>query len=272
MRRLHLFEFNDSAFCPRFIRDSVVEVLGRAIAGGEIPRLAAPMFADFVHRAGIRRVLDLGSGTGLTTAAIVAAAREIGFDDLPEVVLSDLRGCREARAVEEICNGHCSFWPDPVDAMEVDPAIDHQARTIFCLFHHFRPEEARRIIAAAVGEGKAIMIMEPFRRHPLYLRPLFFSSFSAYLANPFRTRRDRFFKFVFTYMIPVLPFLGLWDGLVSTMRIHEEEELMAVAREVGPGYHWEFHRIPFGRFAELTFFIGVRKNLDTTESLTPAVT
>jgi len=255
MRRFHLFEFNDSPWCPRFVRDSVVEVLGRVIARGPIARECGPLFATFVKKSGAKRVLDIGSGTGMTTAAIVRAAEGCGISP-PKVTLSDLLGGREARGVSAICNGHCRFWPEPVDAMAVDPAIDHDGRTFFCLFHHFRPGEARKVIAAAVDASKAVMIMEPFPRRLLYLRPFFFSSLFAYFANPFLARRDRFLKFIFTWLCPILPFLGLWDGVVSTLRIHNEAELMAMAREAGPAWRWEFHRVPFGRFREIHALMG----------------
>jgi len=256
MGRVHLFEFNDSRFCPRFVRDSVVEVLGRVIAAGPIPELAAPIFARFIEKGGVRRLLDLGSGTGMTTAAIVAAAERAGAGDIPEVVLSDLRGGREARGVAAICNGRCRFWPDPVDAMAVDPAIAHDGRSFFCVFHHFRPAEARQVLAAAARDGKAVLIIEPFPRNPLYLRPLFFPSLFAYLANPFRTRRDRFLKFVFTFIVPLLPFLGLWDGLVSAMRIHSGDELLAMARAAAPDWQWEHGRAGFGFLRQISFLMG----------------
>ncbi len=258
MSRLHLFEFNDSSWCPGFVRDSVVEVLGRVIAGGDIPESAAPVLARFISRAGIKRMLDLGSGTGLTTAAIVRAADDLGQDSMPEVILSDLMGGREAGGVAEICNGHCRFWPDPVNAMAVDPAIAHDGRSFFCVFHHFRPDEAIKVITAAVDSGKAVIIMEPFPRNPLYLRVLYLPSLFAYLLNPFRTRRHRLLKFVFTFLVPLLPFIGLWDGLVSTTRIYDEEQLRAMAVAAGPDYRWEFHRLSLGSFRELNFFMGFR--------------
>ncbi len=43
-KRLQLFEFNDSAFCPGFLRDSIVEILGRTIKQSGFYDPLAPLF------------------------------------------------------------------------------------------------------------------------------------------------------------------------------------------------------------------------------------
>ena len=60
--RLQLFEFNDSSWAPRALRDTIVESLSRTLLWGHfLGGLVAP-FEEFLARAGVSEVLDVGAG------------------------------------------------------------------------------------------------------------------------------------------------------------------------------------------------------------------
>jgi hypothetical protein len=64
----------------------------------------------------------------------------------------------------------------------------------------------------------------------------------------------------FTYVLPVLPLLVVFDGLVSCLRVYSVAELEALAAEVEaarPGYRFETGRIRIGRApVHATYLIG----------------
>ena len=67
------------------------------------------------------------------------------------------------------------------------------------------------------------------------------------LVRPFRWS-----YMVFTYLIPLMPLILLWDGMVSMLRIYSPDEMKQLTKELqAPDYVWEtgrikVHRIPGG--------------------------
>jgi hypothetical protein len=59
------------------------------------------------------------------------------------------------------------------------------------------------------------------------------------LARPFRWA-----WLVFTYLIPLLPLIVFWDGVVSMLRIYSPEQMKALTAEFqAPNYLWEVGRL-----------------------------
>jgi hypothetical protein len=62
MKRMHLFEIADAAWCPRGIRQGVSDFCRflAEVSGAFNP--VAPFLAAALRRTGARHILDLGSG------------------------------------------------------------------------------------------------------------------------------------------------------------------------------------------------------------------
>jgi hypothetical protein len=51
--------------------------------------------------------------------------------------------------------------------------------------------------------------------------------------------------FVFTYLVPVLPPMLTWDGVVSVLRTYRVADLEAMTADLSsPDYRWEMGRSP----------------------------
>ena len=58
-------------------------------------------------------------------------------------------------------------------------------------------------------------------------------------ARPFRWG-----NVVFTYLIPLMPLIVFWDGIVSMLRIYSPEEMRILTADLhAPDYVWEAGRI-----------------------------
>ena len=128
-------------------------------------------------------------------------------------------------------------------------------RTMFNSFHHFAPADARRILADAVGAGVPIAVLEIPNRALAYVLSMVLTPFMVLamtpLIRPFRWRR-----LLLTYLLPAVPLLCFWDGLVSQLRAYTAHELESLARSVEPDrYHWESGTVPLGP-ARLTYLLG----------------
>jgi hypothetical protein len=124
-------------------------------------------------------------------------------------------------------------------------------------FHHFTPELARRILADCVVKKRAVFILEGFPRKLRRLPPLIPVLTVAALVNPFRAGRARLLKAIFTYVVPLVPVCGLWDAVVSVLRVHSESELRAMVEPLGGDYEWTYREVPFFPGGRATAFMGI---------------
>jgi hypothetical protein len=262
--RLHLFEFNDAAWAPRSLRDTIVESLSRAIDWGDaLAGLVAP-FEAFVAAARVREVLEVGAGAGAPAAVLARAIRRAGRVP-PRFILSDLHP--RPRAWQALCArapADLAYAPAPVDATRIPPPIGAgRARVMINAFHHFPPAPARQILADAVAAASAIFIAEPFERNPLGLTAFLVAGALALGATPLMTGRDRLQKLLWTWSA-LAPLASLWDGLVSTLRVYDEAELRAMVAPLGDDFSWTFgeHRYAWG--GRGYYFYGVPRELTTS--------
>jgi hypothetical protein len=66
-------------------------------------------------------------------------------------------------------------------------------------------------------------------------------------------------RFLFTYVIPLLPLAIWWDGMVSLLRLYTPPELEALVAHV-PGheaYAWQIGHAREGRGPKLIYLVGV---------------
>ncbi len=257
MRRIHAFEFHERSECPGVIRESIVETLGRGLRWGRIYDGVGQRFADFCQRANCRTVLDLCSGTGEPVSILLDALRRRGME-APQFITSDLFPNRVAmQRVAKRWPGQVEVLPHPVDASAVPGHIEHQARTVISAFHHFPPQLAAKILADAVSQRKAIFIVEPCpRRLSRFAAMIPVLAISMYI-NPFLAGSQRLLKGLLTYGVPIVPALGLWDGLVSTFRMYNKRELKQMISDLSGGYRWQFYEAPFFPGGVATVFEGI---------------
>ena len=57
--------------------------------------------------------------------------------------------------------------------------------------------------------------------------------------------------------LPVIPLLGIWDGVVSVLRVYAEAELRAMVEPFGKAYAWEYRECPTVLGGTLTVFMGL---------------
>jgi len=266
MRRTEMIELHDHPRFPAFLRDLVTDALqalwyfGNSygpIAGRLHNSLAAQSRTTPVE------VLDLCSGGGGPWLRL-AHDLERSFRLPTCVCLTDKYPNREAfeqgrlqAQVSGNSRSQLAFVSYPVDAMHVPAQLDG-FRTIFSSFHHFGPDEAREVLRNAVEEDKGIGIFELAHRSGKTLFILCFTPVLVWLFTP-RIRPFRWSRLFWTYLVPVVPFVIWYDGLVSCLRAYAPEELHEMVQEVeqssSTGYHWQIGEENTG-LLPITYLIG----------------
>lgn len=250
MRRIHAPEIEDEPWCPRPLRDALTGFLQVAAERGGFLDAAAPVLAGVLSRTGEARVVDLCSGGG---GALVAL-----LDELPAGVtatLTDLYPNQAAFAhAERRAPGRVTGRRSSIDATDVPEALGG-VRTLFNALHHFRPADARRIIADAAAKGQAICVFELVERRPLTVLTIAMVPVAVWAAAPLQPGFN-LLRFLFTYPVPLIPLLVWWDGLCSCLRSYSTEEL----RELTVGLEHDGYRFTVqqsrGVFLRVTSLVG----------------
>lgn len=126
---------------------------------------------------------------------------------------------------------------------------------MFTSFHHFSPEDARAILQNAVDAGESIGIFEVTKRAPSTMGLIFVGILLMFLHTP-RIRPFRWSRLLWTYLIPVIPLVLLFDGVVSCLRTYQPRELREMVQKLTScQYQWEIGELATGKMP-VTYLIG----------------
>lgn len=242
MERRHLFEVMDQPWCPDVVRRLSTDFMGTFLPRLRVHAPALPALIRALRATRATRLVDLCSGAG---GPLLAYRQELeqGVGHPLSIVLTDrFPDLRTADQLDARHDPAVHYVRESVDALHTPEELDG-FRTLFESFHHFRPEEARRLLQDAVDRHTGIAIIEITERTPstiLFLMAV--SPLSVYLLTPFVKPRT-WWRFALTYALPVTPALSIWETLVSCLRTYTDEEMLALTSSLhGPAYHWETGR------------------------------
>jgi hypothetical protein len=256
--RLQLFEFNDLAATPVALRDTIVETLSRALAWGRILDGMVPHLRRFLDEAGATEILDLCAGAA-GPATILATAFERDGAAPPRMILTDLYPRVEAwQAARARHPAVIDFVAESVDATAIPEALARgRVRTVNNAFHHFPPALAEAILRDAVATSRGIFVSEPMHRNPLDFLSFAPAALPALAAAPFLARTHRAQKALLTWATPIALLAGVWDGVVSTMRMYREDDIRRMVAPFGAHWRWEFGTYEFWPRGRGHWFYGV---------------
>lgn len=256
MPRVHAFEIEDQPWCPAPVRDAATDFLQFALHLGNQYAPAVPLLVDALRRTGATRIIDLCAGGGGPWSRLLPALEEAGI--AAEVHLTDRFPNLEAfRAASERTGGGLTFEAEPVDATAV-PAHLLGLRTVFTAFHHFPPDAARAILADAVRARQPIAVFEATERTVPAVAGMVFSPLLTLGVTPF-IRPVRMSRILLTYLLPVVPLVVLWDGVVSCLRTYSVAELDGLVPGVpgGDTYEWRIGQVKGHGPARVTYLVGI---------------
>jgi hypothetical protein len=238
--RLQLFEFTDLPGLPRPVRRWLGDYLRGVVTLTRLFEPAAPRIAALLRSAGTDQVVDLCSGAGGPWPAL-APCVEVALGRPVHVHLTDLHPDGDAWAwLEADATRGVTGYPGPVRADHV-PAELPGVRTLFDGFHHLPPAAARAVLADASRRGVPILAAEAVERSALGLVGVLASPLLVWMVTPF-LRPVSISRLLLTYLVPVVPLLVLWDGVVSVLRCYRPEELRALASGLPGDLEWRVER------------------------------
>jgi len=257
MGRIHLFEFEDQKWFPAILRNFVTDFLQFISSKSGIYKPVVPLIENVLLEAETDTIIDLGSGGG---GAIIGINKEL-LIKMPQlkIILTDyypnLPAFRQAKKTAS----NIEFISSPVDASDVSPELKG-LRTLFLVFHHFKPDLAVQVIQNAIDTQSPIAIFESQERNFLNFFGVIFSPLTVLYVTPF-IRPFSIKRLIFTYLIPIVPLVVLWDGMVSVMRTNSVKEMKALLSKVNgkEKYDWKIDKINSG-LMRILFLTGKSKN------------
>jgi hypothetical protein len=128
---------------------------------------------------------------------------------------------------------------------------------MFSSFHHFPPAQARAILQNAVYAREGIGIFEITSRTASAICMMFVWFLMPFVFTP-TIRPFRWSRLLYTYVLPIIPLVLLFDGLVSCLRTYRTTELRELIEDLAVNeYWWEIgeHSGTFGSLP-VTYLIG----------------
>jgi hypothetical protein len=214
-----------------------------------------PKLKQVLSKLDCRKILDLGSG-GSGPALLIQDQLQNQHGYPVEITLTDMFPDLEAfRRASRQSGGKIQYVETPVDALQV-PAALSGFRTFFAAFHHFPPDAARQILADTVHRGEGIGIFEfTDRSLTLYLVALvspFFFWLMTPLIRPFSWKR-----LFWTYLVPVVPLLSVWEAMASNLRTYSPAELQELVHGLDAvHYTWEIGKVRSLGGYQITYLLG----------------
>jgi hypothetical protein len=255
MRRMQLIEFHDQPWFPGFLRDQVTDVLQLILQLGNFYQPIVGRLRRVVENARAHQILDLCSGAG--GPWLYKDFDRQDSSSVP-VCLTDKYPNASAFTRAQIASrNRILFHAAPVNATEVPPELDG-FRTIFTSFHHFPSREAQAILLDAVNRQQGIAIFEVPGRHILTIVLTLLVPVAGLLVTPF-LRPFRWSRLLFTYVIPVVPLVLWFDGIVSCLRVYPPPELAELTERLSfakeSKYQWDIGEERAG-LLPITYLIG----------------
>jgi len=273
MRRVQFIELHEQPWFPSSLRADVTDALqfGFNLLHAYAP--IAPLLQSVIDSTADRTnagqsstkqsIVDMCSGGGgpwLDLSRKLRCPHAAEDSAGLQVWLTDKYPNLEAfESVSASSDHHITFYPEPVDAKNVPGALKG-LRTMFTSFHHFPPEDARAILQNAVDAGESIGIFEVTKRAPSTVGLIFVGILLMFLHTP-RIRPFRWSRLLWTYLIPIIPLVLLFDGVVSCLRTYRPQELREIVEKLTScQYQWEIGELATGKMP-VTYLIGYPKSL-----------
>ncbi len=256
MGRIHLFEFEDQAWFPSFLRDYGTDFLQFIASKTKAFSPVVPVLLNGIGKSKTDRIIDLCSGGG---GGLITLNDELK-KNVPSIhiTLTDLYPNRRTINYIEKQAQNVEYIRQPVDARMLPPDLKG-FRTLFLSFHHFRPDDARRILQNAVDYGNGIAVFEGQERSLVSMLGMLFSPLTLLIVTPF-IRPFSLGRIIFTYLIPVVPLLVLWDGVISCLRTYSVNEMNEIIQSLDKSkrYNWHTGKLKSGP-GNILYLLGTRQ-------------
>ncbi len=238
MHNKRFFEFEDLAWFPNAIRQGGTDYLRYFMNLSGFYDDAVPLIARLLEKAGETKILDLCSGGGGGIERTTKKLLKWSGLNLSITLSDKFPNLSAFKHISRTTGNVIDYIAEPVDALQIPQHLPGML-TMFTALHHFNEEEIKKILSQATKQKRSIAFFDGADKHiGSALAILLFQPISFVAATPF-IRPFTWKRILFTYVLPAIPIMTMWDGLISVSRLHHWKTLKKIAEETEPAYHWQ---------------------------------
>lgn len=242
MTRLHLFEIEDQKWCPSIIRKSITDYLLGLYNLLHIFEPAYKKIEEVLNNTGVNAIVDCCSGSGGPSVQLRDYLDSRQMQSISITLTDKYPNIERFQYLEKCYGDRLVGLNESIDASKL-PSSLKGLRCFFSSFHHFAPAQALNILQDAVNNKAPIAIFESTQRSLSDFIRAFFSPVLMLFIMPF-AKTLNLSKFFITYIIPIIPFVFMWDYFVSNIRTYSSKELQLLINKLdAPGYKWEIGKL-----------------------------
>lgn len=233
-----LIELEDQPWFPQILRNQITDALQFFTLE---MKAYAPIIPDLlwvIQQSKTKNILDLCSGGTGPWDYLLQAIPDLS-EQVEQITLTDLYPNIETLRSSSTKHQLIGFESASVNALNVTEDLVG-IRTLFSCFHHFKTVQATSILQDAVDKKMPICVFEFTGRKAmnfLYNPVATFVLFTKLLyKRPLSPA-----KVLFSYLVPIVPLVYLWDSTVSHLRSYSQDELRSMVATVtgNETYKWE---------------------------------
>jgi hypothetical protein len=219
-----------------------------------------PIILEGLEKSESNTIIDLASGGG--GGMVKLNEHLLKNNPNVKIVLTDYFPNIDAFKLTKVSSSNITYLETPINALNV-PENLKGLRTQFLSFHHFKPNNAKQILENAVKNASPIAIFEAQERNIKSLLFMLFSPINVLLLTPL-IKPFKLGRIVFTYLIPILPLLVMWDGMVSVLRTYSVKEMRDMVNQIENHqlYIWKLDKVKSGP-SVITYLLGYKKQEST---------
>lgn len=217
------FEFMDLENLPNGLRSVLRDILevGNGAPFRNYYQWTTSSVYEYAKKNNITEIVELGAGCAPITRHLINNYPnwKVTFkvtDLNPDIV--------NFKTLEQLDKRVMAVY-EPLDFTQKIQDYENTLLVLSATFHHVDEKQKKNILNNLKAISPHVMIFEPLR--PTFSSILFVigALISGFLTPFFRLNSKKFFRsFLWCWLLPIAPFLFLWDGWVSSIRCWSKQE------------------------------------------------
>lgn len=211
------FEFMDVVFLPNSLRSTLRDILevGNKAPFRKYYQWTSTSIYEYAQKHNIKEVVELGAGCAPITRQMI---KSYPIWDA-KFKISDLHPDVANFSNLEKIDQRVSAIYEPLDFTKKVKGFENSLLVLSATFHHVPENIKNKVLTNLKKLSPHVIIFEPLRPNIFSLLFVVGGLVSGFLTPFFKTNSKGFFRcLLWCWLIPIAPFLFLWDGWVSSFR------------------------------------------------------
>jgi hypothetical protein len=217
------FEFMDLESMPKSLRSTLRDILevGYNSPFRTYNKWTSTSVYNYAKINDIKEIVELGAGCAPISRQLVS--------DYPnwdvKLIITDLNpDVLNFKNLEELDKRVNALYR-PLDFTKRIQGFENSLLVLSASFHHVPENIKTKVISNLKGLSPHVIIFEPLRPNIPSLLFGMGALISGFLTPLFKCNSKKFFRcLLWCWLIPIAPFLLIWDGWVSSMRIWSKKK------------------------------------------------